>query len=322
MAGYLSRWREGQWMAVSLMGMGLAALVYSQLHSIPLAILVQMTSGFMNAPYAIARRLLVQRNTVTEMRGRVTSAYFVASNAFFLVGMAAAGLADLMDVRLLYLVGGVLTVACGFWALVLPGIGQPAAEWRRALALLRTAPASTGLGVGRLPLPADVDRLVGLLPSLAGLSRSDRQQILSQGQVLDVQPGTKLTEFGEAGDCAYFILSGKAVAGISDGQNNYHSLSAMTAGDYFGEIAALTGAKRTADVVAEESTQVLMVPATVLRVLMAQPAFSQMLLARMSERLARTSIHELPRFAGIDPQTTRSLREESSVGPRLEPVLV
>jgi hypothetical protein len=47
-----------------------------------------------------------------------------------------------------------------------------------------------------------------------------------------------------------------------------------------------------------------------------------MLLARMSERLARTSIHELPRFAGIDPQTTRSLREESSVGPRLEPVLV
>jgi DHA3 family macrolide efflux protein-like MFS transporter len=94
MVGYMNRWREGQWMVVGLMGTGLSAIVYSQLHSIPLAIGVQMVSGFMNAPYSIARRLLVQRNTIAEMRGRVSSAFFVASNAFFLVGMAAAGLAD------------------------------------------------------------------------------------------------------------------------------------------------------------------------------------------------------------------------------------
>ncbi|MDP3046925.1 MAG: MFS transporter, partial [Chloroflexota bacterium] len=101
MAVYMNRWREGQWMAVGLTGMALAALVYSQLHSVPLAILVQMLSGFMNAPYSIARRLLIQRNTVPEVRGRVASAYFAFSNAFFLVGMGAAGLADVVDVRLL-----------------------------------------------------------------------------------------------------------------------------------------------------------------------------------------------------------------------------
>jgi MFS family permease len=77
MAGYLERWREGQWMVVGLGGMGLSALVYSQLHSVPLAIGVQMLSGFTNAPYAIARRLLVQRNTSADVRGRVSSAYFV-----------------------------------------------------------------------------------------------------------------------------------------------------------------------------------------------------------------------------------------------------
>jgi CRP-like cAMP-binding protein len=318
MAGYLNRWREGQWMVVGLLGMGLTELVYSMLHSVPLAILVMMVSGFMNSPYSIARRLLVQRNTVAEMRGRVSSAYFVTSNMFYLVGMGLAGLADVMDVRLLYVISAIMTLACGAWVLVLPGLGQPAAEWRRALALLRTAPATTGLGLGRAVLPSDVDLLVGLLPSLAGLTRADRERIMTQGRILEVEPGTKLTQAGEAGDCAFFVLSGKAVAGISTGEHRYHSLSTMTAGDYFGEIAALTGAARTADVVSEEPTQLLQVPASILRAMMTQPAFSQMVLSRMSERLARTSVRDLPRFTGVDAQSLRELREESSPSQPLE----
>jgi CRP-like cAMP-binding protein/predicted MFS family arabinose efflux permease len=320
MASYLDRWREGQWMVVGLMGMGLSALVYSQLHSVPFAIAVQMMSGFMNAPYAIARRLLVQRNTGVEVRGRVASAYFVSSNMFFLVGMAAAGLADVIDVRLLYLLGGLVTLGCGAWAMVLPGIGQPAAEWRRALALLRSAPAVSTLGAGRAVLPSDMDLLIGLIPSLAGLSPQERQQILTQGRVLEVESGTRLMHRGEAGDSAFFILSGKAVAGITEGQSGYRSLSSMAAGDYFGEIGALTGAARTADVVAEGASRLMQVPASLLRLMMAQPAFSQMVLARMSERLARTSLRDLPRFTGVDSQALRELHEESSPLQRSEPV--
>jgi DHA3 family macrolide efflux protein-like MFS transporter len=320
MAVVLNRWREGQWMVVGLVGMGLVGLVYSQLHSIALAIAVQVLSGFMNAPYSIARRLLVQRNTNADVRGRVASAFFVVTNAFFLVGMAAAGLADLIDVRLLYLLGSLVTIGCGAWALVLPGIGQPAAEWRRALALLRSAPAVSSLGLGRAVLPADVDLLVGLLPSLAGLNRVDRERMMTQGRVLDVEPGTRLTRSGEVGDRAYFVLSGRAVAGIADAAGaGYHSLSSMAAGDYFGEIAALTGAARTADVVAEEPTRLLEVPAAVLRVLMAQPAFSQMVLSRMSERLARTSLHDLPRMTGVDQEDARQLRQEPASVQTLEP---
>jgi hypothetical protein len=130
----------------------------------------------------------VQRNTETEVRGRVASAYFVSSNLFFLVGMGAAGLADLMDVRLLYLLGGLVTLGCGAWALVLPGIGQPAAEWRRALALLRT-PAALSPGASRAVLPGDVDLLVGLLPSLGGLSKPERERIMTQGRILEVEAG-------------------------------------------------------------------------------------------------------------------------------------
>jgi CRP-like cAMP-binding protein len=319
MAAYMSRWREGQWMVVGLMGTGLAALVYSQLHSVTLAIAVQVLSGFLNAPYSIARRLLVQRNTIAEMRGRVSSAFFVASNAFFLVGMAAAGFADVINVRVLYLIGaGLLSLACGAWGLTLPGIGQPAAEWRKALQLLRAAPAGVTAGIGRAVMPSDVDLLVGLVPSLVDLPRQDRERIITQGSILDVQPGIKLVQSGETGDLAYFVLKGKTVAGIAEQDGGYHSLSSMGPGDYFGEIGALTGASRTADVVAEESTQLLQVPASVLRQMMAQPEFGKMVLSRMSERLSRTSIHELPRMAGITPQDARELRQEAQGSPGLK----
>jgi DHA3 family macrolide efflux protein-like MFS transporter len=321
MAGYMNRWREGQWMVVGLLGTGLAALVYALLHSVVLAISVQMLSGFMNAPYSIARRLLVQRNTVAEMRGRVSSAFFVASNAFFLVGMAAAGLADVIDVRILYLVGGLLAIGCGAWGLVLPGIGQPAAEWRRALALLRSAPALATTGVSRAVLPSDVDLLVGLIPSLNGLSHQERERIITQACMLEVQAGTKIISSGEVGENAYFVVSGKTVAGIAEEGGNYHSLSSMEPGDYFGEIAALTGAPRTADVVAEETSLLLQVPGSMFKVMMAQHAFSKMVLARMSERLARTSIRELPRMVGITPQDSLELRHEPTEVKQLEMAL-
>jgi CRP-like cAMP-binding protein len=160
--------------------------------------------------------------------------------------------------------------------------------------------------------------LVGLIPSLAGLTRQDRERIITQGSVAEVQPGTKLMQAGEVGDDAYFVLQGKVVAGIVEEGGGYHSLSSMGPGDYFGEIAALTGAPRTADVVAEETSQLLHVSGTVLRGMMALPDFSKMVLSRMSERLARTSIHDLPRTVGITPEVTRELRQKPADAKQLE----
>ena len=92
------------------------------------------------------------------------------------------------------------------------------------------------------------------------------------------------------------------------GEGNYRSLSTMIPGDFFGEIAALTGAARTADVVAAENTRLLQVPAQALRSLMGNPSLSALFLAKMSERLGRTTINELPRFAGVDQQDVRDLQ--------------
>jgi CRP-like cAMP-binding protein len=308
MANIFDRVREGTWIASSYFGMALAGIAYSFVHSIPLAIIIVTISGFFNAPSSIGRRLIIQRNTPREMRGRVNSVFFVSRDVLFLMGMAAAGLADSIDVRIMYLASALILLAGAMLVLVLPGLRQEGAEWRRALSLLRGAPAAPGLGSGRGATIADLDLLVGLFPSLSALTAKERDGLLRQATIVEAREGTTLLYHGEAGDSAYFILAGRAIAGIALPDGNYRSLSSMIAGDFYGEIAALTGAARTADVVASEAATLMRVPAQALRNLMNNPALSRLFLAKMSERLNRTTLNELPRFSGYDQQVMLDLR--------------
>lgn len=312
MAKYADRLREGTWLVLSFLGMGLAGLAYALSSNIWIAIGLIGFSGILNAPSFVAGRLINQRNTPREVRGRVFSTSYVIRDVIYLAGMALAGLADFVDVRMLFLVSSVALVFASLVGAALPGIGQPAAEWRRTIALLRAAPKAA-LGAVRSPTPADIQALGRYIPALAGMPQRDRDALTSQGRVVEAEAGTAITRAGETGDNAYFVLSGRVVAGSTSGEGQYRSLSAMTAGDVFGEIAALTGSPRTADVVAEEDTTLLEVSADTLRHLMAIPDFSSLVLGKMQERLARsTSIDDLPRFGGIDQGALRELRRESA----------
>jgi MFS family permease len=312
MARYADRLREGTWLVLSFLGMGVAGLLYALSTNIWVAIGLIGFSGILNAPSFVAGRLINQRNTPREVRGRVFSTSYVIRDVIYLVGMAVAGLADIIDVRLLFAVSSVALIGASLVGAVMPGIGQPAAEWRRTMALLRTAPKAA-LGAVRAPTPADVQALGRFIPALAGMPQRDRDALISSGRVVEAEAGTAITRAGETGDSAYFVLAGSAVAGSTSGEGEYRSLSAMTAGDVFGEIAALTGSPRTADVVADADTTLLEVPADTLRRLMSIPEFSSLVLGKMQERLSRsTSIADLPRFGGIDQAALREMRRESA----------
>jgi CRP-like cAMP-binding protein len=112
---------------------------------------------------------------------------------------------------------------------------------------------------------------------------------------------------GDVADEVYFVLQGKAVAGVAV-EGGYRSLSTLAPGDFFGEIAALTGEPRTANVVTDEPTTLLTVPASVLRGWMANPALRRLFLSKVSERLSRTHVADWPRLAGVDQQALRELR--------------
>ncbi len=308
MANIFDRMREGPWMALGWIGMGALGIVYSQATSIPFAILLVGISGFMNAPPAIAGRLIIQRNTPREMRGRVNSAFFVARDVLFIVGMASVALADYMDVRILYLISSVMILVSGVWVLFLPGLRQDRLAWQRSIDLLRGAPAAPGLASGRAATISDVTDLIVLVPELESLTDRERDYLAAHAIVIEVPAGTAIIRQGDTTDKAYFVTYGRAIAGLPTENGDHKVLNPLLPGEFFGEIAALTGTPRTADVMSEENTIVMQLPAASLRTLMANPQFNALVLETMTQRLNLLSTTVLPRFAKLNQDDLRDLR--------------
>jgi len=307
MARFAQRMPEPVWVIVGNVGMGLAGLVYALATSIPLAIAMVMVSGFFNSPMSVARQTLLQRNIPRDKRGRVFSAYYVMRDLIFLTGMAGAGLADVVDVRLMLVFSSLLLFASAALTLFAPGLGI--ATWRATsarLAAAEAAPPPEALPT-RPATPADFDLLASRIGPLAGLSPEQRASFLGTATVRQIPAGTRIVEHGSTASAAYFVLEGAATAGVPT-DVGYRGLSTMGVGDFFGEIAALTGSPRTADVVADTDTTLLEVPAATLRAIMVVPEVRRLLLSTLTARLLRTESADLPRLAGLDPDAVRDLR--------------
>jgi len=307
MARFGRRLPEPVWICVAMTGMGVAGILYGLATSVPIAILLVMISGFFNSPSSVARSTLLQRATPREMRGRVFSAFYVMRDVIFLFGMAGAGLADIIDIRLMLVVASSLLLVSALFTLVAPGLGI--STWRAATARLQAAGAAPALAT--LPMRpatlADFDWLASRISPLAQLTPDQRAAFIRSATIREVPSGTQVVEHGDVASSAYFILDGSATAGIPDGEG-YRGLSTMAAGDFFGEIAALTGSPRTADVITDSDSVLLEVPAEALRATMVVPEIQKLILATLTTRLLRTESADLPRLAGVDQASLRDLR--------------
>jgi CRP-like cAMP-binding protein/sugar phosphate permease len=299
---------EPAWIVVSLVGMGILGILYALATSVPVAILLVSLSGFMQPPSSVSRAVLLQRHTPREARGRVFSAFYVMRDVIFLIGMAGAGLADILDVRALIIFASVLLLVSVAFTLVAPGLGI--ATWRAGAARLAAAaegaPALATAPVRAATL-ADFDRLASRLGTMARLSPEQRRAFIADAAVREVPAGTRIVAHGESASSAYFILDGAATAGVP-ADDGYRGLSTMAAGDFFGEIAALTGSPRTADVVADEDSTLLEVPAEALRSTMVVPEIQRLVFSTLTSRLLRTQSADFPRLAGVDQESLRELR--------------
>jgi MFS transporter, DHA3 family, macrolide efflux protein len=314
MARYIDRLESGAWIVMSLIGMGIFGVFYALSPNIWVAILMVMITGFLNAPSGISRRTVLQRNTPRAMRGRVFSAYFVSRDVTNLVGMAGAGLADIFDPRLLIVLASVVLVGAGFLHQVLPGIGRPAEEWHRSLRLLRTAPTAPKIGAGRQATMLDLDKLIDVLPELGTLAINRRTAFLANSKVAKASAGEAILKVGDPAASAFFVMSGNAVAGIPEG-DEYRSLSSMGPGDFFGEIGAITGGPRTANVVATDDIEVMEVTSDTLKSLLDLPEMNSLINSKMTERLERTAASpDFVRLQRLDQGDLADLRRRRPSG--------
>jgi CRP-like cAMP-binding protein len=300
---------EPAWIVVSLVGMGIAGIGYAMATEVGPAILLVTISGLLQPPSSVSRSVLLQRNTPREMRGRVFSAFYVMRDVIFLIGMAGAGLADIVDIRLMIVFASSLLFVSAAFTLVAPGLGI--STWRaasdRLAAAMEGAPGLASLP-RRAATLADFDRLASRLGTFSRLSPEQRQAFVAEASVREVPAGTRVVEHGETASAAYFVLDGSAAAGIPVEGGGYRGLSTMGAGDFFGEIAALTGSPRTADVVTDADSVLLEVPAEALRATMVVPEIQRLVFSTLTSRLLRTQAADLPRLAGLDQEALRDLR--------------
>jgi DHA3 family macrolide efflux protein-like MFS transporter len=300
---------EPAWIVVSLVGMGVTGIAYALSTEIGPAIFFVSLSGLLQPPSSVSRSVLLQRHTPREMRGRVFSAFYVMRDVIFLIGMAGAGLADVVDIRLMIIFASVLLFVSAAFTLVAPGLGI--STWRAASARLSAAmegaPALATVP-SRPATLADFDRLASRLGTFARLSPEQRQAFVADATVREVPAGTRIVQHGEVASSAYFVLDGAAAAGVPEEGGGYRGLSTMGAGDFFGEIAALTGSPRTADVVADVDSVLLEVPAASLRATMVVPEIQRLVFSTLTSRLLRTESADLPRLAGVDQESLRDLR--------------
>ena len=125
------------------------------------------------------------------------------------------------------------------------------------------------------------------------------QAVLGQGVIAELGAGEVVFEQGEEGDRLYIVKSGvlEVVASPSDGAEPV-PVAYMGAGEVLGELALLTGSRRTATVRAPEKAELFILEKPVFLDLMTSlPAFARNLCLVLARRLEATTL-KVPRGAG------------------------
>jgi CRP/FNR family transcriptional regulator, cyclic AMP receptor protein len=133
----------------------------------------------------------------------------------------------------------------------------------------------------RLGRNAKID-LLKRVPLFAGCSKKELEALALVADEIDLSQGAKLTREGQPGR-EFFVLIEGTVDVIQGGEE----IARLGAGDWFGEIALLTKASRTATVTASSPVRVLVVTDRAFRqVLETTPSIAVKMLERVGERLA------------------------------------
>lgn len=125
--------------------------------------------------------------------------------------------------------------------------------------------------------------LLKRVPLFAGCSKAELRELALTADEIDLRDGHVLTKEGRPGREFFVLVDGTARVTRKD-----RKIADLGAGDWFGEIALLTNAPRTATVTATSQVDVLVITdRSFKRVVETMPSIALKVLACVGERLAR-----------------------------------
>ena len=120
--------------------------------------------------------------------------------------------------------------------------------------------------------------------SLEAIARNLRTRRFRRGEVLFHE--------GDPGDALFIVAAGAVKVVVPSEGGDEAILATLRRGDFFGELALLDGAPRSASAVALEATETLALPRDQFRVLVgSEPAIRDALLAALAGELRRLTAH-------------------------------
>lgn len=126
---------------------------------------------------------------------------------------------------------------------------------------------------------------LSVVPLFAGFTKKDLNRLAEETDVVSFPAGTTIVEEGLLGETMFVVLSGEAR--VVKGKRR---LGTVRPGDFFGEVALLDGAPRSASVVAETPLEAIrLYRRTLLKVLVAEPQLALKILDSLVRRVRALS---------------------------------
>jgi CRP-like cAMP-binding protein len=123
--------------------------------------------------------------------------------------------------------------------------------------------------------------LIKQAPLFSRCTKKELEQVASVADEIDLREGKELTTEGAPGR-EFFVL----IEGTADVRRNGRKVNELGDGDFFGEIALISGAPRTATVTATSPVRALVVTDREFRSLLKRsPAMQMKVLEALAERL-------------------------------------
>ncbi len=153
------------------------------------------------------------------------------------------------------------------------------------------------------------------IPLFSGIESDNLLLELRDCEIKEFKPGQCIYRYGEFGEDCCIILSGSVKVELPH-KRTPHTSNTITLkyGEIIGEIAALSGYARTADVVALETTKVIIISReTLLQLLDRFPLFKEKIYGLYRQRALSSLIPTVPIFAGVPANLLEELINKATL---------